>query len=292
MIRIVLLSLALFLLPLVAHAQEDCAKAKEIYNLGKDTLNYGERKELFLQAARLCPSYAEAHVNLADAFENLGDFDAAEKHYQEAVTQGLRSSVPFIGLGEVYLKTGRYTLALDSYEKGLKIEPGNERLQAGLKVASERIKQEKTFFEAARIKKCLAEDEEFHLMCMCPGDHYSFLRKWICMPVLQFASGSTALTKETARQLDEIGSVLKAKDLTGKNWLIIGHADTVGERSRNSRLSQGRAERVKQYLVRRHSLDPLRFKVLSFGQDRPRGPNTTEESRAENRRVEIVVEDL
>jgi outer membrane protein OmpA-like peptidoglycan-associated protein len=292
MIRIVLLVFVLAVSTLLAHATEDCSKAKEIYSRGKDALNYSERKELFLQAVKLCPSYAEAHVNLADSYENLGDFDSAEKHYQEAVVQALRSPIPFIGLGEVYLKTGRYTLAAESYQKGLNIEAGNERLQAGLKVATERIKRGKAFFAAADMKKCLVEDEEFQLMCMCPGDQYSFLRKWICMPTLLFASGSTELSKEARRQLDEVGQVLKINELSGKSWLIIGHADTIGDQSRNKRLSKGRAEHVKKYLLDRHSLDPQRLKALSFGQDRPRGPNTTQEGRAENRRVEIVAEDL
>lgn len=292
MIRIVLLAFVVAVSSLLAHATEDCAKARETYNRGKDVLKYGERKELFLQAVKLCPSYAEAHVNLADSYENLGDFDSAEKHYQQAILLGLQRSIPFIGLGEVYLKTGRYTLAAESYQKGLNIEAGNERLQAGLKVATERINREKTFFAAADMKKCLLEDEEFQLMCLCPGDQYSFLRKWICMPTLSFASGSSELSKEATRQLDEVGQVLKIKELSGKSWLIIGHADVIGDQSRNKTLSKGRAERVKQYLVGRHSLDPQRLKVLSLGQDRPRGPNTTRLGRAENRRVEIVAEDF
>jgi len=71
----------------------------------------------------------------------------------------------------------------------------------------------------------------------------------------------------------------------------VGHADNMGEQSRNMKLSKNRAERVKRYLVERHAVDPKRLRVLCFGEDQPRGPNTTAESRNENRRVEIVMED-
>ena len=267
-----------------------CDDAKEHYARGAKLLNFQERKDVFAKAVDLCPDYAEAHVNLADAYENLGDFDAAERHYAQAVALGLQSPIPYIGLGEVYLRTGRYGLAKDCYTKGCEIEPDNERLLAGQKIVEERMKREKSFFTRDHIRTCFSEDDQFRLMCMCPGDHHSFLRKWICMPALLFSPGSTELSKEVRHQLDEVGEALKNKDLSGVNWLVIGHADNMGEKSRNLQISKRRAERVKRYLVDRHGMDPNRLRTLCFGEDKPRYPNATAEKRSENRRVEIVLE--
>jgi outer membrane protein OmpA-like peptidoglycan-associated protein len=275
-----------------AFATTACDDAKEHYARGAKLLNFAERREAFAKAVELCPDYPEAHVNLADAYENLGDFDAAGKHYSQAIALGLQSPIPYIGLGEVYLRTGRYGLAKDCYAEGCNIEPGNERLQAGLKVAEERIKREKTFFPRAQITACLGEDEQFRLMCMCPGEHLSFLRKWICMPVVLFSSGSAELSKDALRQLDEVGEALKNKELVKRNWLIIGHADNIGIESRNKRLSKDRADKVKRYLADRHRIDPNRMRVLSFGGEQPRSANETPLGRTDNRRVEIVIEDL
>jgi len=270
---------------------EDCAKAKEYYTRGTEIINYQERQAVFQKAVDLCPSYAEAHVNLADAYENLGDFDNAERHYREALRINKDFPTPYIGLGEVYLKTGRYRLAAEAFGRGLGISPDNERLQAGLKVVSERLKRERGFYESAQIKACLTEDEEFRLMCLCPGDHYSALKKWICIPPIFFGSGSWSLTPDTRRQLDEIGKALKTKDLSEKKWLITGHADIVGTSERNLLISENRARVVKDYLARTFGMDPKSFNTRSFGHNRPRATNSTLEGRSDNRRAEIVLDE-
>jgi outer membrane protein OmpA-like peptidoglycan-associated protein len=262
-----------------------------LYARGTKLLNYEERKATFQKAVDLCPSYAEAHVNLADAYENLADFDNAERHYREALRINENFTTPCIGLGEVYLKTGRYRLAAEAFGRGLGISPDNERLQAGLKVASERLKREKGFYESAQIFACLTEDEEFRLMCMCPGDYYSSLKKWICIPPIFFGSGSWSLTPDTRRQLDEIGKALKTKELSGKKWLITGHADIVGTSERNLLISENRARAVKDYLAQAFGMDPKSFNTRSFGHNRPRATNSTLEGRSDNRRAEIVLDE-
>ena len=270
---------------------EDCAKAKEYYTQGTEIINYQERKAVFQKAVSLCPSYAEAHVNLADAYENLADFDNAERHYREALRINKDFPTPYIGLAEVYLKTGRYRLADEAFRRGLGISSDDERLQAGLKVASERLKREKEFYESAQIFACLTEDEEFRLMCMCPGDYYSSLKKWICIPPIFFGSGSWSLTPDTRHQLDEIGKALKTKDLSGKKWLITGHADIVGTSERNLLISENRASAVKDYLAQTFGMDPKSFNTRSFGHNRPRATNSTLEGRSDNRRAEIVLDE-
>src|SRR5208283_3754196 len=64
---------------------DDCKRAEELYDQAVQLMNYEERRDAFQRAADLCPSYAEAHINLADAFENLGKFAEAERHYGQAL---------------------------------------------------------------------------------------------------------------------------------------------------------------------------------------------------------------
>lgn len=289
--RMIMSSLLLVLWSLSASASDDCLKARELYDQAKNLLHYSERRDLFRQAVELCPSYSEAHVNLADAYENLGEFDQAEAHYQEAMNLRPELAIPCIGLGEVYLKTGRYNLAQEAFRKGLEITPEDDRLQAGLKVASERLAREKKLYESEKIRSCLVADEEFQLMCMCPGDNYTFLRRWICIPPILFASGSVSLTSDAKRQLDEIGRALRSEGLKGKKWLLIGHADSIGTPERNLRYSEGRVTTVKSYLADKYGIGPKAFTVKFFGQNRPRATNDTLEGRGENRRVEIVLDE-
>ena len=291
MIRYILILCALMSIPLLAVADDDCDKAKELYQQGVNLLNYSERQAAFEQAVKLCPTYAEAYVNLADAYENLGEFDQAEKCYRQAINIKPDLFVPFLGLGEMYLKTGRYRDSYDAFLNGLEIKPDHERLKAGLKVASQRTTQGRKFLKSDQIKSCLEGDTAFQLMCMCPGDHYSFLKKRICIPPLEFYSDSTRLTPRSRRQLLEIGQALKSDTLSKKQWLIVGHTDSIGSPQYNLELSRRRSESVRDYLVRQHKLEKNLLTTKYFAQNRPSNSNDSYEGKRDNRRVEIILDD-
>jgi outer membrane protein OmpA-like peptidoglycan-associated protein len=271
-----------------ALAADDCERAKEVYGQGVQLMNYEERREAFQRAVDACPSYVEAHVNLADALENLGQFEKAEQHYRKAVELRPAYHLPYIGLGEVYLKTGRFALAKEAYEKGLGTAHENERLSDGLKVVEERLRREKSLFTCEQIESCLVDDENFRLMCMCPETHYEYLKRWICIPPIFFSQGSSCLAPAATRQLDEIGKALKSNKLIGEKWLVVGHADNIGDPEYNVQLSKDRATAVTHYLVNRHGLSAESLKMKFFGQVFPRASNNTLGGRSENRRVEII----
>jgi OOP family OmpA-OmpF porin len=69
---------------------------------------------------------------------------------------------------------------------------------------------------------------------------------------------------------------------------ISGHTDNVGSRDANVGLSKRRSESVKKYLVSK-GIAAHRFEVLYFGPDNPIAPNNTEDGRARNRRVEMII---
>lgn len=291
MIRFILILSALMSIPILVVADEACDKAKEYYHDGVKLLRYDDRKAAFQKAINLCPTYAEAYVNLADAYENLGEFAQAEKYYKQAIKIKPDLFVPFLGLGELYLKSGRYRDSYDTFLLGLEIKPDNERLKTGLKVAAQRIEQGSKFLQCDTIESCLNAGETFHLMCMCPGDRYSFLRKRICVPSLHFISGSTQLTSKSKKQLMEIGKALGSDTLANKKWLIVGHADTMGCQEQNLELSRRRSERVREYLVKEYKLDKKSLTTIFFSQNRPVDTNNTIKGRSENRRVEIIVDE-
>jgi outer membrane protein OmpA-like peptidoglycan-associated protein len=291
MIRFILILLALMSIPALAVADDDCERAKEFYQEGVKLLQYAERKVAFEKAVKLCPTYAEACNNLGDAYENLGEFEQAEKYYKQAANLKPDLFVPLLGLGELYLKSGRYKDSYDAFVRGLEIKPDDERLKAGLKVAAQRIEQVSKFLKWDSIKSCLAGDEIFRLMCMCPGDHYEFLRKRICVPTLHFISGSTQLTSNSKKQLTEIGLALQSDTLANKKWFIVGHADSIGSLERNLELSRRRSESVRDYLVNQCNLDEKSFSIKCFGQTWPLDSNSSNVGRGQNRRVEIILDE-
>ncbi len=70
---------------------------------------------------------------------------------------------------------------------------------------------------------------------------------------------------------------------------IEGHTDNIGTEEYNQKLSQRRADSVKNYIVDKFNIDGKRLKSEGFGETRPIADNKTAEGRQQNRRVESVL---
>jgi OOP family OmpA-OmpF porin len=70
--------------------------------------------------------------------------------------------------------------------------------------------------------------------------------------------------------------------------LIEGYTDSTGPEDYNQKLSERRAEVVKQYLVDHYGIDPNRLIARGGGESNPVASNATKEGRAQNRRTEII----
>lgn len=86
--------------------------------------------------------------------------------------------------------------------------------------------------------------------------------------------------------LDEVAAILITNpDISIR---IEGHTDAQGSDSYNDRLSQGRADAVRDYLIDQ-GISGARLEAIGFGEQRPLSDNDTEEGRALNRRVEFHI---
>lgn len=68
---------------------------------------------------------------------------------------------------------------------------------------------------------------------------------------------------------------------------IAGHTDSDGSEKSNQKLSQGRADSVKDWLVRQ-GVDANRISTVGYGEDKPVGDNKTKEGKQKNRRIEFT----
>lgn len=104
---------------------------------------------------------------------------------------------------------------------------------------------------------------------------------------LLFRSDETTLLPVAQERLDQVATALQT--LAGGQTLVIeGHTDSVGTTDYNRRLSEARAEAVRAYLVTR-GVPPEQLVAVAKGEEEPVASNTTDEGRANNRRVEIVI---
>jgi OOP family OmpA-OmpF porin len=102
-----------------------------------------------------------------------------------------------------------------------------------------------------------------------------------------FEFDSARLTAEGEAALDVVVSTMREHaDLRVR---CEGHTDSVGSDAYNQSLGQRRADAVREYLLAQ-GIDGGRVTAVSFGEGQPAADNSTDEGRAQNRRVEIVVE--
>ena len=104
---------------------------------------------------------------------------------------------------------------------------------------------------------------------------------------LRFASGKADIPPEDAPLLDKVVQVVKS--LPGSRLVIEGHTDARGKPEANLELSEARAKTVRDYLVQFAGANPAHITTIGYGASRPVASNDTEEERALNRRIEIIV---
>jgi outer membrane protein OmpA-like peptidoglycan-associated protein len=103
-----------------------------------------------------------------------------------------------------------------------------------------------------------------------------------------FASAKTELLPTAVLKLNSVAEALTQQDPDSK-MVVEGHTDSQGKASYNQDLSQRRAEAVRNHLISR-GIAADRVTAQGFGLTRPVADNTSTEGRANNRRVEIVVQ--
>lgn len=104
--------------------------------------------------------------------------------------------------------------------------------------------------------------------------------------LITFETNSAALTASAKRALDTVGGALASDKLSSFRFGIEGYADPRGVSARNLKLSQMRAESVRDYLVSAHKIDRSRLEPIGKGDTEVL--NKSDLSAAENRRVTLV----
>jgi outer membrane protein OmpA-like peptidoglycan-associated protein len=103
-----------------------------------------------------------------------------------------------------------------------------------------------------------------------------------------FVSGKSDLLPIAQKKLDDVAKALNDTNESQK-ITIEGHTDSNGNDDSNLRLSRDRAEAVRSYLVSR-GVKSERVEAVGKGETTPVASNDTAEGRANNRRVEIIVQ--
>ncbi len=105
---------------------------------------------------------------------------------------------------------------------------------------------------------------------------------------VNFAEGESAILPASYPLL---GKVMRAiRDLPGAAITIEGHTDSKGDEQKNLALSEARAQAVRTYLEANMDLSDRLVTTLGKGEMVPIASNETEAGRAQNRRIDLVID--
>jgi len=106
----------------------------------------------------------------------------------------------------------------------------------------------------------------------------------IVLKGVNFDFNSAKLTPASETVLDEFVALLKLRP--GAPAILGGHTDSKGKHEYNLKLSERRAASVRDYLVAK-GIPAGSLTAKGYGETKPIAPNTTDEGRAQNRRVTL-----
>ena len=103
---------------------------------------------------------------------------------------------------------------------------------------------------------------------------------------IQFDVDKADIKSEYNDRLKEVADFMAKYPQT--KAVIEGHTDSTGAASYNQRLSQRRADSVRDYLIQNFNISQNRLTAKGYGEEKPVASNDTKEGRSQNRRIEAV----
>lgn len=105
---------------------------------------------------------------------------------------------------------------------------------------------------------------------------------------VQFATGKSAIQPKYHKEIKKLADFMKQYPET--KAVIEGHTDNVGKEAANVKLSQNRANSIKNYMVKKFNIDAARLEAVGYGPNKPVAGNDTAAGRQKNRRVTAVID--
>jgi OOP family OmpA-OmpF porin len=109
----------------------------------------------------------------------------------------------------------------------------------------------------------------------------------LCAPTtinVQFDTNKSDLKPQYHEELKKLADFLT--EFPKANGVIEGHTDSVGDKASNMKLSQRRADSIRNYLIKTFGIAPDRIAAKGYGPTKPIADNKTKEGKQKNRRID------
>ena len=255
------------MVPAELHKAQEALAAAEI-SFKNDPTSFRTRDLAYIadRKARMAEALATTAVGTAATAE-------ANKDYQSAQTEIVKNTKEDLAASE---RNSANTAALLVKEKKERTDGENHAANLLAVEQQGRLDAEKraATAQADLVKLAAVKEESRGLVITLSGS-------------VLFASDKSALLPAAQTRLNQVSDALletKERKLT-----VEGHTDSQGSSSYNQQLSQKRAEAVRTYIISRGYPADL-IVAQGIGKDRPIADNANAEGRANNRRVEIIID--
>ena len=262
------------------------------------------RKTMIEDAMKVCPRDAEIVYQHGYTLERLRKYDDALRSYKKAIGLDSGYSKAFFSIGDIQMIMKNYEEAAQAYESGLQHDPGDARAATSLQEARSRYKDETGKNLAGSILTASSKNQVEKPVEAKPEPKVENKPEpkveakvdegpaQVAAPILRlqvpFVNSSTELSQEAQVVLSVVvGQAMRRKDMQASHFEIGGHTDNLGDPAKNQEISRQRAEMVQKYLTENFGIASDRLHVASYGQTKPRVPNSSPGNQEVNRRVEF-----
>lgn len=268
-------------------------KAKEALAIAEKSFQDDPKSFLTRDLAYVADRKAKMAEALATTAAGNAATAKANKDYQAAQTEIVKNTKEDLAASErnAVLKAEQLAAEqrarLDAENKVAVAKAEAQRVKESTDAEAQRVK-ESTDAEARRVKD-LADAEARRLAEQKDRETMILLEKGktVVLKGVNFEFNKATLRNDSETILLMAYNALVAQPDVQVE--ISGHTDNVGSQEYNQALSLQRAQAVRNWLVQK-GIASNRIKAVGKGQNEPVAPNTTEEGRAENRRIEFYVQ--
>jgi OOP family OmpA-OmpF porin len=281
------------------HAPITLKKAKEELDVSKRIVdiekgNYDQAR-IRAEEARYLSKRAEYIANIVVGFrkEKLTDEEKI-LWYQDQLAlahKPLPTNIRFDidnkdvvkGFSDELMRHREHVASLESQAVACEKKTANltEKFEEGIKAKDKKIAKAEGREETFREVSSLFSTDEAEVLRR--GDDVIIRLYGFYFPV-----GKAEVAAQNYSLLNKIAvAIVKYPNATVE---VEGHTDNTGSKNANMRLSKERAENVAEFLVKVAGIEKDRVKSTGVGSLRPVFSNDSEENRAKNRRIEVVIE--
>jgi outer membrane protein OmpA-like peptidoglycan-associated protein len=269
--------------------------AQDLLSQGEDLLtNNRYAKEEATKIADECEYQARHSLYLTQQIESLQN---DERNWEKIL---LQSEDILSGFAAQFDEKHRYDKGLDDAIASIKSKISDlqaENKQLETEITSLQEKYNVVREEAITSSTELAKKEEIEAKIAKVKSNFSPREAKVVfdgdnlvihLHGLTFPTGKAIIQPEYFSLLSKVQASLKV--FPEKHVLLEGHTDSQGNAATNKRLSEDRASAVREYIIANMGINREQITSVGYGSAKPVASNKTNEGRALNRRIDIVID--